>query len=308
MGRNEGAPRVEGATVTPEDESIFGELIREQLNLRFIGEQIDADDRMATDDLVDVVRHGDVLEALSGEPMDRREIEAALGVSRATSHRLTRWLDERGMARKRDGRYELTGFGLTVLEETLRYERNLVTASRLEPLLEAICEDHQEFVIEPFGDATVTTATPDDPYRPVGRFLSLLESSGTLRGFNTTHMVPLAHSDSFDTVFEAVECEIIYLPGVVDTLFETYPERAEAAISDGHLRLRTRETLPYGLAIFDDRVGIGGYDERTGSMTVFVDTDAAIAREWAERTYEIFRDRSDPLDGVFGVDSRNPGG
>jgi predicted transcriptional regulator len=289
------SPGVEEATTTPDSEAIFNELIRGQLDLQFIGQQLDSDERLDTGDIVDIVRRGEILEALSQEPLDRREIEDAVGVSRATSHRLTRWFDKHGMVTKRDGRFELTGYGLTVLEETLRYERNLVTAKRLAPLLNVICEDHQEFVLEPFANATVTVATPDDPYRPVRRFVLLAESSTTLRGFNTTHMVPLSVSDFFDTVFEGVECEVIYLPNVIDTLFETYPERAEKAVRDGHLRLRTREELPYGLAIFDDRVGIGGYDERTGLMTVFVDTGAAITRKWAEQTYKVFRDRSEPL-------------
>lgn len=48
--------------------------------------------------------------------------------------------------------------------------------------------------------------------------------------------------------------------------------------------------------ILDDRVGIGGYDEETGTMRVFVDTDAAVAREWAERVYAVYRARSTPSD------------
>ena len=62
------------------------------------------------------------------------------------------------------------------------------------------------------------------------------------------------------------------------------------------MRLHSRETLPYGLAIFDERVGIDGYDEDTGVLKVFVDTDAAIAREWAEGVYELFVADSEPLE------------
>lgn len=83
---------------------------------------------------------------------------------------------------------------------------------------------------------------------------------------------------------------------VREVTFEASPERAREAVERGHLRLRTREALPYGLAVFDDRVGIGGYDDRTGAMEVFVDTDSPIDREWAERVYRSVRADSEPLE------------
>ncbi|WP_458209259.1 helix-turn-helix transcriptional regulator [Haladaptatus sp. NG-SE-30] len=276
---------------------IFDELLQAELDLRVAGEQLRSDEqRIDRNDLLDLVRHGPVLEALRKEPLDRREIEGRLDISRTTSHRFTRWLDEHGLVEKVDGRYRLTGKGMGMADEVLRFERNVATYERLTPLWDCICEEHQEFVIEPFADATVTTATPDDPYRPVRRFVSLADESTTLRGFNTTHMVPLTSGSFFDSTYEDTDTEIIYLPSVVETLFDVFPDRAREAIDRGHFALRTREALPYGLAIFDDRVGIGGYDETTGTMQVFVDTDAAIAREWAERVYTVYRDDSEPLD------------
>ena len=261
-----------------------------------------AGDRVGVDFLGDIVRHGPVLEALLEEPLDRGEIEARLDVSRATSHRFTRWLREHGFAAKVEGRFRLTGRGEVVAGEVLRFEANVRSADRLAPLLEAICEDHQEFVVEPFVDATVTVAEPEDPYRPVERFVSLVGGSESFRGFNTTHMAPVALGGFHREVFEGTDTEIVYLPTIAEKLFETYPDRAREAAERGHLALRTREELPYGLAVFDERVGIGGYDERTGLMEVFVDTDSPIAREWAERVYASVRADSEPLDAVDPTD------
>ncbi|NUB90598.1 transcriptional regulator [Haloterrigena sp. SYSU A121-1] len=281
----------------PPGSPVLEAILENERNRRYLGQRLDAaGDRIDTDLLGDIVRHGPVLEALLSEPLDRREIEARLDVSRATSHRYTQWLDERGFVEKVDGRFQLTWRGAVIAEEVLRFEANVRTAHRMTPLLDAVCEDHRDFILEPFVDATITVAEPDDPYKPVERFVALVNESETFRGFNTTHMAPLVLGEFHRRVFDETDTEIIYLPHIVEKLFETYPERAREAIDRGHLTLRTREDLPYGLALFDDRVGIGGYDETTGLMQVFVDTDAPIAREWAERVYASVRADSKSLE------------
>ena len=285
-----------GNSTPPPGSPVLEALLENARNQKHLGQRLDASgDRIDTDLLGDIVRHGPVLEALRDEPLDRREIEERLDVSRATSHRFTRWLDEQGFVEKIDGRSQLTGRGEAVADEVLRFEANVRTVHRMAPLLDIICEDHQEFVVEPFVDATVTIAEPDDPYQPVERFISLVGESETFRGFNTTHMAPLVLGEFHQRVFDGTDTEMIYLPHIVEKLFETYPTQATEAIESGHLTLRTRDDLPYGLAIFDERVGIGGYDESTGMMQVFVDTDSPIAREWAERVYASVRADSEPL-------------
>jgi predicted transcriptional regulator len=249
---------------------------------------------LATDDLVDVLRHRGLFQALYGRPLDRRDVEDRLGVSRATSHRFTRWLEERGYADRTDGVYSLTGEGEIVAEAVVQFERKIRTADRLSPLLDVICEDHRDFVVEPFENATVTVAMPADPYAPVTRFLTLLQDSDRFRGFNTTHMIPPGFADRYGTLFADCEVELVSPPDVVETL-RTTDDGVGRALDGDHLQLRTRDALPYGLALFDDSVGIGGYDEETGAMRVFVDTDTAIARAWAERVYETFRENSTPL-------------
>lgn len=281
----------------PPASPILEAVLQNARNQQYLGKRLDAaGDRIDPDRLGDIVRHGPVLEALREKPLDRREIEDRLDVSRATSHRLTKWLDEQGFVEKVDSRFELTGRGEAVADEVLRFEANVSTVHRMGPLLDVICPHHAEFAIEPMVDATVTVAEPTDPYRPVERFISLVSESETFQGFNTTHMAPLTTGEFYEHMFDATESEIIYTPHIVEKLLDTYPTRASEAIDSGQLTLRIREELPYGLAIFDERVGIGGYSDKTGLMKAFVDTDSPLAREWAERVYASIEADSTPLD------------
>ncbi|MFC4543332.1 helix-turn-helix transcriptional regulator [Halosolutus amylolyticus] len=274
---------------------LLDELISYDRNLQRDTRRRDGDRYPETETLVDVVRHGDLLRLLLAEPLDRPEIQAALGVSRATSHRFVRWLEDEGYGERVDGRYRLTGYGETVAYGVCKFETYLRTARRLEPLFEYICEDHEEFVVEPFTDATVTVATPSDPYAPIERFLSLLRESETFRGFNTTHMIPPGIDDGGDRLFEERTVELVYVPDAVETLRDESDAALGTAIDEGHVTVHTRDALPYGLALFDDRVGVGGYDEDTGAMRVFVDTDARIAREWAASVFESIRADARPV-------------
>ncbi|WP_254764399.1 helix-turn-helix transcriptional regulator [Natrinema marinum] len=275
--------------------SLLDELIRYDRNAQRDRERREREPFPDTEEMVDIVRHGHLLRALLVEPLDRREIEATLEVSRATSHRFVRWLEDNEYGERVDGRYRLTGLGTVVADGVCKFEAYLRTARRLDPLFEYICEDHEEFVIEPFADATVTVADPSDPYAPIARFLSLLRESESFRGFNTTHMIPPGSEGDADRLLEDRTVELVYVPDTVDALRDEADAALAAAIDEGNVTVRTREALPYGLALFDDRVGIGGYDEETGTMRVFVDTDAAIAREWATQVFESIRADSRPV-------------
>ncbi|ELZ05249.1 helix-turn-helix transcriptional regulator [Natrialba asiatica] len=281
----------------PPASPILEAVLQNARNQQYLGKRLDATgNRIDPDRLVDIVRHGPALEALRENPLDRREIEEQLDVSRATSHRLTKWLGEQGFVEKSDGRFQLTGRGEAVTDEVLRFEANVSTAHRMGPLLDVICPHHAEFAIEPMVDATVTVAEPADPYRPVERFISLVSESETFRGFNTTHLAPLNIGEFYHHLFDATESEIVYPSHIIENILDVYPTRANEAIDHGKLTLRTREELPYGLAIFDERVGIGGYNDETGLMQAFVDTDSSLAREWAERVYASVTADSTALD------------
>lgn len=290
--------RTPDSVFKPPGSPILEAVLQNARNQKYLGKRMDAaGSRIDADRLGDIVRHGPILEALREKPLDRREIEERLDVSRATSHRLTKWLGEEGFVEKVDSRFQLTGRGEAVTDEVLRFEANVSAVHRMGPLLNVICPHHAEFAIEPMVDAIVTVAEPEDPYRPVERFISLVSESETFQGFNTTHMAPLSIGEFYQQLFDDIESEVIHPPHIAEKLLERYPAQANEAIDHGQFTLRTREKLPYGLAIFDERVGIGGYDDETGLMQAFVDTDSPLAREWAERVYASIEADSTRFDG-----------
>lgn len=48
------------------------------------------------------------------------------------------------------------------------------------------------------------------------------------------------------------------------------------------------DDLPFSLAVFDDRVGIGVCESNARQLRVFVDTGSREVREWAEAVYEVY--------------------
>ncbi|WP_049972478.1 helix-turn-helix transcriptional regulator [Haladaptatus cibarius] len=243
--------------------------------------------------VVTAVKRANTLRALSEHPLARSELQADIGVSRTTTHRIVRDLTEKSLVRRVDGNYELTPLGRIVATEVGELQDTVELATRLEPLLPAL--DGTGINVELFTDATITVQEPGDPYRPVRRFVSLLRDSETLRGFDTTTIAPMYVDEIRENIFDGMQTEIIYLPTVIDQLFTDHREATSHAIEIGNLDLLVHEQLPFGLVMFDDRIGIGGYDD-TGVLRIFADTTNPDVRTWAESLYEQYYEEAMPLE------------
>ncbi len=81
--------------------------------------------------------------------------------------------------------------------------------------------------------ATITTQAVGDPCRPLRRFVSLLQDSGTLRGFDTTSIAPMYAHEIRASIFDGMQTEIVYLPTVVDQILSDHSEEIDDAIGSG---------------------------------------------------------------------------
>lgn len=252
-----------------------------------------ADDLEA--DLLELVRRRDVFDVLTDEALEKPELAAALEVSPATTHRILTSFRENDWVTRTDDGYALTPVGERMGRAVDAYRATVVETRRLAPLYELLSAATLPVPadIDWFADATVTAVGPHDPYRPLNRFIDLLAETDSLRGCDTTSVAPTYVDDVHDRILEGMSVEIVFEPPVIDRLATEYDDLTADAFERENLRLWTREDLPFGLALFDDRVGIGGYDPDVGILSVFVDTDDPDAYAWGERLFERYRTEAD---------------
>lgn len=200
-----------------------------------------------------------------------------------------------GLVERSDGLLELTPLGTMVVEKLDSFE-TLSAAERLEPALAAFHDTRFSFPVDAFADATITEATQADPYRSVNRFISLLDGTATLRGVDPAAINPLHLNDLHQAIVDGLETDAVFRPSTVEESLQNNPERARTAFESGNLTLRTHDDLSFGLTLCDDRVGVGIYDDETGMLDTYLDTDSPAAYGWAEDVYAEFLEEADVVD------------
>lgn len=242
-----------------------------------------------SDLLIDLIRHFPMLKAVHEEALDRQELEHRLDMSRATSHRHTKSLTEKGLIERSNGNFTLTEVGEVVTGSVSTFETNTRTALHLAPVIGAIYGTTPRFDIAAFADATVTSAEHGDAYSPMTRFVSLLQKTESVRGFDTFSIAPTYLEEFQQRILDGMRTEIIDPPAVTADVMTHFPEKCVQVCASDYFTLWVHDDLPYGLVLFDDRIGIGVRDAKTRTLRTFVDTDSGVAREWAEAVYELYK-------------------
>lgn len=235
-----------------------------------------------------------VLHALSGRPLDRAELLETTGLSSSALAGVLNDLEARGWTCQRDGRYELTALGTFVAGNLDSFLDSVATERRFRGVIERLPTDIDGFSLDLLGEAVISRPDAGYPARPVERFAELVDESATMRALGTTTVESANIESVYRNVVDGTEVEVVYPRTVLETVFSTYPERAEEAVDTGDLSILVHENLPGGLVIFDDRVAIAGHDE-TDRLCVIVDTGDPDAYEWATSVYESYRREADPF-------------
>ena len=247
-----------------------------------------------TDLEIEVVKRAPMIAALREGAMDRRDLEQRLDVSKSTVHRNTTSLAEWGLVERSAGNYGLTEFGEAVADVVATFEADMRTIVRLTPLFEAISGVHPRCPVE--ADARVTTSESGDPFGPLARFVSLVRETETLRMFDSYAVAPTYMDEIHGRVLDGLRTEVIERPEVALDVVENYPRKCVELCASEFLTMQLHEALPFGLVIFDSRIGVGIRDSESGTPRAFVDTDAPEGRTWAETLFESYWDEATQLD------------
>lgn len=237
------------------------------------------------------------LDALADRPRDRRALRALSGVSPSTICRTLREFEERCWVRKDGHRYEATQLGAFVAAGTMELIDRIETERGLRDVWPLLAIGEEDLCIGGLADAVVTVAEADDPYRPVNRFVSLLRETGRFRfaGPELALLEP-CKDELRQRIVDGMETEIVDPPNAAKHVLSTYSDHCVGPLESGNLTVLVCDDLPtYGLCLFDDRVGISGYDPDSGTVRALIDTDAPAVREWAESIYGSYRRAARPL-------------
>lgn len=237
------------------------------------------------------------LEALAERPRTRAELQALAGASSSTVGRTLRRFEERCWVTRVDGSYEATPLGAFVSAGLDALLERVETERELRAIWEWLPADLEDVVIELGAGGVVTNADADEPYRPVNRFVSLLESTERFRfaGRDLALLEP-CRDVLRRRILEGMEAEIVDPPSIASYVLETYPEFCRACFESGNLAVSTHDDLPpYGVCLFDDRVALGFHNAANGTVQALIDTDAPAGREWAESVYASYRREARPL-------------
>ena len=246
--------------------------------------------------LVDSSNRVDALNALHEEACDRDGLQATTGASAPTVGRILEDFEKRGWVSRDGHKYELTKPGAYVAEHFSTFTDRMNTERRLRDIWQWLPGEVNGFTLGMLTGANITVVEPGNPYGPANHCASLYRETDRLRGFDAALTAPHHFEELYNQVVDGMNAEIIFPPTVSEDIASTYPQKASEVLESDSFTLWLHDGLPLNrVLIFDDCVGIGGYDGDSGVLQVYVDTDTPEAREWAESTFESYRQEARSL-------------
>ncbi|WP_435154283.1 helix-turn-helix transcriptional regulator [Haladaptatus sp. DFWS20] len=227
----------------------------------------------------------------SGSP---RDVTDATDVSHRSVQRNLSEFANRGWVEKHDGVYELTTSGELVAQTHADYVDTLGTISAYDPFYRYLPDgDHAP---DPawLADATLVTASPDQPQAPVSQYVKRLRARQT----ETVRMLApvlsrLYHDAHAELVLSGVDTELIMSPERIETARASNP--LEFRLVSRAIDIYEHDgNVEFGLTLGDDWAFAGAYDD-DGQLRALLECDEREFLNWAEALYREYRDRSSSI-------------
>jgi predicted transcriptional regulator len=231
---------------------------------------------------------------LRERPSSPRNVTAATDVSHRSVQRNLSEFADRGWVRKREGEYALTTSGDLVARTHEAYVETMATIAEYDPFFRYLPDARHAPNPEWLRDATLVTASPEQPQAPVSHYVSRLRERRT-RSIRMLAPVlsRLYHDAHAELVLSGVETELV-MPA----------ERVEIARSRNPLEFRVvRQAIDIyqydgpvelGVTLGDDWALAGAYDDE-GQLRALVECDDRDFLDWAEKLYDRYRDGARPV-------------
>lgn len=231
----------------------------------------------------------DILESLSEQPRDLRDLSDHLGIPRTTlSDNLVRFR-EKGWVRRVCGTYRVTMLGRVVRRITARVRRSMRTARNLSPFLGSIWDADHVVDVTGFDGSTVVCADRPHPYAPVEHFLDALEGARSVRGVTPIVFPDFAAFYRERVLGGSVVLELVVTERVFEALLADVDGREAPSTSATRVRFGIYEGgFDFGLVLLDETVVLVSTTE-DGLIDAVVTNDSAGAYEWAESVYAAYR-------------------
>lgn len=242
---------------------------------------------MDIDEFVGLTRRWSVLEALREGPLDRRDLQERVGVSRPTIHRQVRALEEDGLVAKRDGVFVLTPVGEVAASEFARVFEVMDTVSALSRVVRWLPVTELDFDFARLRDAEVVAPHPNDPFAPTRQMLRRVHGADRIRMVTYTFLPEGNPATRRCFIEEDQFFEGVLDPALVETILADSASAAhlQDLLAQGSHIAVSPAPVPIILIIADETVIIGAVDEG-GSPQGLIVTEDVVIRTWAEETVD----------------------
>lgn len=241
----------------------------------------------ATELLGLLAQRGEYLEAIADGAGGKHELAARFDVSRSTVDRAVRELSDAGLLERSHGEVSLTLSGRLVLAAFRQFRSEVRGLAEAADVLAELADD-VPLDVSLFADATVVSAAPHTPQKPIGELEDVIANATQVRTLANSVLPDLVSLYRDRIADGELTADVVVSPDVLDVLVAEHHGDVNDAVSTDRMTLSLAPgSLPYGLVLAslpdqDVVVVICGRETITGIVV----NDDPSALDWAESRFE----------------------